>query len=197
MSARSAPLLLVLCLPALLSATCNPKKRTRDHADTEQTAFEAGKEVDEVPPAKPATKPEPCAPALAHAPPLGPVVGPACPGSPAAAIDTVASLIDERASTLAAGLVALGPAFGGRVGEKPELAGGAVLQGPPHCYTIIALCEGGGPASILARPRAPADGGEPAPGPALTVCPDATSGFDIALSSPDGEKDCGARIYGD
>lgn len=189
MRGRTASLLLVLCLPPLLPATCNPKRTGPDPAaDTQE------------PPGPPTpVKPEEasgCPPAEAAAPPLGPVVGPACPGTAPGADPAIAGEIDEKAGSLAGGLEPVGDAFGTSVGSEPSILKSAVLQGPPHCYVIVALCKDDAVPSVHLT-AAGSDESVVEQGPAVRICPEVTGPFDVALSVEDGEHACAARIYGD
>jgi hypothetical protein len=189
MSGRTCSLLLALCLPALLSATCNPKK-TRPAADAAVLTVEAVAE-----PPGPAPAPE-CPPPEASAPPAGAVVGPACPPAQQSADPGLAKQIDEKAQELAAGLSPVGSAFGGKVASEPLVLGRTVLQGPPHCYVIVVLCADGASAVLRVAAqgsRAVAEG----PGPSISVCPAASGPHSIAISTDGGERACAARLYGD
>ena len=194
MSGRTCSLLTALCLPALLSATCNPKK-TGPSADSSAAAERADAQP-EAPAADEKQAAPECPATAASAPPRGAVVGPACPPSAAGADPTLAGEIEERAGELAAGLAPAGSAFGGKVSGDPIVLGRAVLQGPPHCYVIVALCAGGAEALVRVAASESQDV-EEGSGPSLRVCPEASGPHSIALSAGEGEHVCAARLYGD
>jgi hypothetical protein len=198
MNGRTASLLLVLCLPALLSATCNPKKRAPDRSE-EETAFEASRTLEgSQASGDPGTVvAKPCPAPRGAARPLGPLVAPSCPGAASGADPGLAQAIEEGAASLAPGLAPVGPPFGVRAGPEPGFARSVVLQGPPHCYVIVALCDEGAVPSVHIAGSGTPGHTVTGKGPAARFCPETTASVDVALSVAQGPHDCAARIYGD
>jgi hypothetical protein len=180
-----------------MSATCNPKKSTPGPA---ADAAAPSTDADARPPDPHGAGTSPAAPDCplkeASAPPKGAVVGPACPPALSSADPDLAKEIEVNAQELAAGFAAMGSAFGGRVSAEPLVLGRAVLQGPPHCYVIVALCKDGATAGLRVV-AAGSEKGLVGPGPSLTVCPEASGPYNIAISAAEGEHACAARLYGD
>jgi len=97
----------------------------------------------------------------------------------------------------ARGLAPLGPASPARIEDGPALVRSAVLQGPPHCYVLVARCE-----QEASTRLSIAAAGEPAPiveagGPALRFCPEATGSYDVTIAAQGPPLTCAARLYGD
>jgi hypothetical protein len=183
----------LVALAVSLSATCNPKHRPPD----ERSRTEAPPPPAHTPPvtSEPPPPLEPCDPALAAAGPLGPQVGPACEGDPPEADGALASELEERAEEVAPGQVAVGPARGGGVDGEGLAVGSVVLQGPPHCYTIVGVCDGDAEA-VLAIASGRDD--ERTAEATLDVCPSSTASFVLSLTSThDEEVACALGIYGD
>jgi len=187
MSGQTATLLILSLLASLISASCDPGNDSRGgRSAPSQTSFALGREDAPVT-AKQAEAPA-CPPPVASAPPLGPIVGPSCPAGHPPAGAELASAIEGKAADLAPGLSPLGPPRGSPFGT-------ASLQGPPHCYVVIALCESGSCAVRIAPRSSPAS--IDAPGPAARFCPPATGAYDVTLVPAAGAGSCAARIYGD
>jgi hypothetical protein len=182
-------------MPALVSVTCNPKKRSGDEPEVE-TVHQAA-EPDEPRAAEPPAAGQPCASPLAVAGPLGPVVGPACDTQAAA---SAADELEERLSTLAGtdleGMHPLGTAFGGPLSGSPVFMRSVVLQGPPHCYVVLATCTEEAEARFHVT-DASTEEERVLAGNRSRFCPPATSSYQVALSSSATAATCAARIYGD
>ncbi len=196
MSGRPAILLLALGLPAILSATCNPKKTQPGASD----AARAGASPD----ARPAVagdsadpQVQACPGLAAAAGPLGPAVAPACPGAAADADPALSKSLGTLAAGHAEGLVPVGPASAVKVTDGPAVLRSAVLQGPPHCYVLVAHCDQGGSVQLSI-----AAAGRPTPlveseGPALRICPAATGSYDASVGVETPPATCAGRLYGD
>ncbi|MBW2261418.1 MAG: hypothetical protein JRG91_05530 [Deltaproteobacteria bacterium] len=194
MSGRPASLLVALWLPAILSATCNPKKTQPEGAraapDAEGPAAEQPVE----------TAPEgvqACPGLVAAAGPLGPAVAPACPGKAAAPDAGLAQSLEALAAVHAKGLEPMGKASAVSVQDAPAVLRSAVLQGPPHCYVVVVRCEQDGAVQLRI---AAAGASEPlvvAEGPAARICPAGTGSFDFSVTAEKPPLACAARLYGD
>ena len=192
MKGRTASLLLCLCVPAILSATCNPKK-------TQPPGVEPGP-VDAATAEPAGTAPEPvqaCPGLSASAGPLGPAVGPACPGAAADADPELAGSLETLASVHAKGLAPLGPVREVEVVDGGALVRSAVLQGPPHCYVLLVSCTGDANVRLDMAPTGASAPSASAAGPFLRFCPPATGSFDVFASVEKPPATCAARIYGD
>ncbi len=194
MSGRPASLLLALSLPAILSATCNPKK-TQPGA-TDASPVKAGAEP--VAPIESTDRAVQACPGLeAAAGPLGPAVAPACPGGAAAPDPALEKSLGKIAAVHAEAFAPMGPAVAVEVKDAPALLRSAVLQGPPHCYVLVALCQD----DEAARLRIEAAGATgplvEAGGPALSFCPTVTGSYDVSVTVEKPPATCAARLYGD